>query len=138
MKLKSEKGYTGVDIAVSVIVIFIFITIISMLSYNMNSETRAIELKAQALELAVNNIENMKLIDYNQIEDLGEEQKDEYLGLNQNLPEGFTRKVYIEDYSHIKNDASILSGYVKKVTVEIKYKFKKEEHKVELSAVLSK
>ena len=33
MKFYSEKGYTGVDIAISVIVIFIFVSLISFLIY---------------------------------------------------------------------------------------------------------
>jgi len=36
-KIRSQKGYTGIDIAISVIVIFIFVSLIAMLIYNFNS-----------------------------------------------------------------------------------------------------
>ena len=33
MKLKSEKGFTGVDVAIAVVVLFIFVSLIAIMSY---------------------------------------------------------------------------------------------------------
>ena len=60
--MKSEKGYTGVDIVISVIVLFIFVSIIATLSYSFNSSAKEIELKSKATEIAITQIETMKNI----------------------------------------------------------------------------
>ncbi len=35
-----KKGYTGIDISVSVVILFIFVSIISMMIYQMNSSSK--------------------------------------------------------------------------------------------------
>ena len=60
MKFYSEKGYTGVDIAISVIVIFIFVSLISFLIYRFNSSAKEVELKSEATSIAVEEIEKVK------------------------------------------------------------------------------
>ena len=54
--MKSEKGYIGVDIAISIVVLFIFVSLIASLSYRVNSSSQEIELKSKASELAVSEI----------------------------------------------------------------------------------
>ena len=65
MKLRNNKGFTGIDIAVSVVIIFIFISIVSMLVYRVNSKSREIELRGNATYLAINEIEQLKNNGYN-------------------------------------------------------------------------
>ena len=45
MKFKSEKGFTGIDIAIAVMIIFIFVSIFSVLFANINSQKKAITLR---------------------------------------------------------------------------------------------
>ena len=45
MKIKSEKGIVGADIAIAVVVIFIFVSLISILIYNINSLSKPNALK---------------------------------------------------------------------------------------------
>ena len=68
MKVKSEKGFTGSDIAISVVVLFIFISLISMLIYNFNSQTKEVELKSEATYLAIDEIENIKNLGFEEFE----------------------------------------------------------------------
>ena len=56
MKIRSEKGFTGIDISVAVVVAFLFITIISLLVYRVNSTSKAISLRSDATYLAINEI----------------------------------------------------------------------------------
>ena len=65
MKLRNNKGFTGIDIAVSVVIIFIFISIVSMLVYRVNSKSREIELRGNATYLAIDEIEQLKNNGYN-------------------------------------------------------------------------
>lgn len=142
--MKSEKGYTGIDIAVSVIVLFIFVSLIAILSYYMNSSTKEIALKSEATSLAIEAIEEMKNIDFSDIENRSiangnsqyfptdmTKQSEEIVG-----KQGFYKKIMIEDYTDTNPDK--ISGLVKKITVQIQYMFKGKEQKVELSTIMSK
>lgn len=129
--MKSEKGYTGVDIAISIIVLFIFISIISILSYQFNSTAKEMELKAQATTIAVDEIENMK---NKSIEDI-EIENTEYRKTTE-VQEGFYRTINVQDYHDI--DETKMAGLVKKVTVRIQYKSKKDIETIEFSTIISK
>ena len=139
--MKSEKGFTGIDIAIAVIILFIFISLIAVLSYNINSSSKEMELKTEAINLAVEEIEKLKNKPFNNlISELESEgvkcgNSEETASL-QEIKEGFYRKIIIMDYHDIDN--AKLPDIVKKVTVQIEYKFKAKDQKVELSTLLSK
>ncbi len=138
MKIKSEKGFTGIDIAISVIVLFIFVSLISLLIYNFNSSSREVELKSEATYLAVDEIENIKNAGFEPIETIslnngGNPYKDE-----ETETAGFYKKVIIKDYTDIDGNEDEISDLVKQVTVQISYMFKGKTQTVELSTVLSK
>lgn len=124
-KIRGEKGYTGIDIAISVVVLFLFISLIAFLSYGFNSATREIELKSKAIEIALTQIEKIKGEPINDVQDT------EIV----NLPQGFSGKIRVIDYSSI--DIQATSGKVKKITISITYQVKQEEQKVELSAIIT-
>lgn len=129
--MKSEKGYTGVDVAISVLVLFLFVSFIATLSYRVNSSSREIELKSKASEIAISEIEAIKNKTWEDIttEDIGYRDTTE-------IEEGFYRTILVEDYHDI--DATKNSDVVKKVTVQIKYKFKGKEEMVEFSTMMAK
>lgn len=139
MNFKSEKGFSGVDIAVAVVVLFIFVSLIAILSYNFSSESKELELKSKATYIAIDEIEKMKNLDFDEIAGFrrNEENNGEYLNSQEITgEEGFYRRVLIEDYADIYSDK--IPGLVKKITVEVSYMYKGNEQKVELSTVLSK
>ena len=138
MDFHNEKGYTGIDISVSVVILFIFVSIISMMIYQMNSSAKEVQLKTDATYLAINEIENIK-----------NQGIDEYIGKsvangnnviteNQEVEEGYYKTVTVIDYTDIDGNQDKTKDLVKKVTVKISYMFKAKEQSVELSTVLSK
>ena len=129
MKFYSEKGYTGVDIAISVIVIFIFVSLISFLIYRFNSSAKEVELKSEATSIAVEEIEKVKQDDKNgnSLENQKVENK-----------EGFFKTIIVQDYADLDNNSEKIPNLVKKVTVKISYMFQAKEQSVELSTILSK
>ena len=144
MKIKSEKGYTGIDIAISVMVLSIFVSLIAILSYKINSASKEIELESEATSLAITEIETIKNMSFEEIQD-----RSIANGNSQYIPtdttketeeienkQGFFRRVIIEDYADSETDK--ISGLVKKITVQIKYMFKGKEQTVELSTIMSK
>ena len=143
MKIKSERGFTGIDIAISVIVLFIFVSLIAMLVYNSNSSTREVELKSEATYLAIDEIEKIKNAGFDKYDTLNSRSTvDEDGNQLRNQPtgtEGFYKTIIIEDYAELNpEDRTIIPNLVKKITVQISYRFKAENQVVELSTILSK
>ena len=143
MKIKSERGFTGIDIAISVIVLFIFVSLIAMLVYNSNSSTREVKLKSEATYLAIDEIEKIKNAGFDKYDTLNSRSTvDEDGNQLRNQPtgtEGFYKTIIIEDYAELNpEDTTIIPNLVKKITVQISYRFKAENQVVELSTILSK
>ncbi|MCI8470529.1 MAG: hypothetical protein HFJ35_03420 [Clostridia bacterium] len=137
MNWKSEKGYTGIDIATSVVVLFIFISLIASLSYRFNRSAKEIELKAQAIDIAVSEMENKKnTLDFDKIKNIGNNSEEEYQNDGKTIDSKFLKKVLVQDYASIVSGKN--SGLVKKVTVEISYYFGKERQQIRLSTIVSK
>ena len=131
MNFKSEKGYTGVDVGISIVVLFLFVSLIAIVSYQINSSAKEIELKAQAAEREKEQIETNKKVGIEEIENLEKENPEPIEG-----KDGFYKKIIVKDYQEI--DSSKEEGIVKKVTVQIQYVFKSEQKTIELSTILTK
>lgn len=133
MKKKSERGYTGIDIAISLVVLFIFVSLIATMSYEWNSSINAIKLKAEATQIAVEKIEKLKNeLTFEEIENM----RNYEFSSNKEVKTGFYETISIQDYADI--NAEKIPELVKKVTVKIQYKFKKEIQTIELSTIVSK
>ena len=162
MNIKSEKGFTGVDIAISVVVLFIFVSLIAMLSYNINSSSKEIEYKSEAIYIAIDEIEKFKNIAFEEIEDVNKDTESKNITINGETTQktfgkkdvngniiqgqqaivengnetGFYKTIFVEDYQDINSEK--IPNLVKKITVQISYMFKGKEQKVELYTILSK
>ena len=139
MNFRSEKGFTGIDIAVSVVIIFIFISIIAMLSYRINSTSKEIQLKSDAIYVAINEIENAKSKGLE--EDEGRSVADGNSVVVENVEtekQGYYKTITVLDYTDLDGNADKTKDIVKKVTVKITYMYKAKEQSVELSTLLTK
>ena len=132
MKLKNEKGATGIDITISVIILALFIGLITSLIYGINQSSKDIERKTEATNYAISEIEKLKAEDF---ETLESKQTSGYID---DTP--YYKTIKVIDYADLEENKGQGKepGLVKKVTVEISYKSGKEDKKVELSTVLSK
>lgn len=140
MHFRSQKGYTGTDIAVSVIVITIFISLIAVLIYRFNGLSDELQIKAKATEIAIDEIEFAKGEGFEQYVNKNSEivSDDDAKGAT---IEGFYKTILVEDYTDIgENDENKnkVKDLVKRVTVTISYMYRGKENKVELSTILSK
>lgn len=140
MKFKEEKGFTGVDIAISIVVIFIFVSIIAVLVYRSNSLSKEIELKSEATYIAINEIENVKNLGFEEYASRSIASGNSEVCKDEEIPEneGFFKTITVIDYTDLEGNSSKIPNLVKKVTVKISYMFKAQEQTVELSTVLSK
>lgn len=137
MKIKSERGITTIDITVSIILITVFVALIATLMYNLNSNTDALEKRTVAINYAIDTIENLKAQEFSDLQDT-DEQNNSFENIDST---GYSRKITITDYANLpenSGDNTILSGLVKKVTVEIAYKEGDTTQTVELSTVIAK
>lgn len=133
MNIKSERGITNIDITISIILITLFVAIIATLTYTIHSNSESVERRAEAMNYAINEIEKIKAASFDTIDKLAVE------GNIENT--GYYKKVTITDYADLEenqNDDTIISGLVKKVTVEISYKHGNNTETVDLSTVITK
>ena len=139
MNFRSEKGFTGIDIAVSVVIIFIFISIIAILSYRINSTSKEIQLKSDAIYVAINEIENAKSKGLEEFK--GRSVADGNSVVVENVEtekQGYYKTITVLDYTDLDGNADKTKDIVKKVTVKITYMYKAKEQSVELSTLLTK
>ena len=143
MKFKKEQGFTGIDISVAVIILFIFISIIATLSYQVNTTTKAIERRGEAIEIAIQEIEKVKNQGFSNYDGIdskstGDNQGNSFETQLVAGKQGFYKTIIVKDYTEIEGNNDKISNVVKKVTVSITYKSQGKEQKVELSTILSK
>ena len=94
--MRKDNGFTGVDIAVSVVILIIFVSVIGTMFYNLSVTERRIQRKTEATNTAIRTIEAMKAIPFDQ------------------LAEGMT----LEDINNLStNKIEVPNGY--KVTVGV-------------------
>ena len=145
MIIKSEKGFTVIDIAISVIVLFLLVTLVAVLTYNINSTSKEVEYKTEATDIAINLIEQVKANGFSTYSGKYTGQVVEVDGTNteEKQPvegkEGFYQTITVDDYADDfqEGENKKLLDVVKIVTVKVSYNFKGEQS-VELSVVLSK
>ena len=141
--MKNQKGYTGVDIAISVVVITIFIALIGTLVFNFNSRSKEMEYNSKALDYAIKEIEVSKSKDIND-SSLVNVQKTEILDQLSGKGTGYYKEIEVVDISNIISDSDLgdsrtrVSGLVKKVTVTVSYNFRNQTKSVKLSTIVSK
>ncbi len=140
MKIRNEKGFTGIDISISVVIIFIFVSIIAMLIYQVNSEAKEISLRSDATYLAINEIEQVKNNGIEAYTDISIANGNSVICENEEIEgtQGFYRTITIIDYTDLEGNEDKVSNIVKKATVRISYMFQAEEQSVELTTTLTK
>lgn len=142
-KMRSEKGYTVVDIGISISVVFIFVSMIAMLIYNFNSSANELKMESDALYIAIDEIEKIKGQNFSDFIGMDKNTNVDKTGsslVNQPVEgkEGLYKTITILDYKDINEGADIKKDIVKKITVKISYMHKGKEKSVELSTILSK
>lgn len=142
MRIKNEQGITNIDLTITIILITLFITIIATLIFTINRNSTSVERGTEATNYAINEIENLKAQDFETLTDTDDTTND-FIDITdaEGQLTGYSKKITITDYANLpenQDDDTILSGLVKKVTVEISYKDGDTIETVDLSTVISK
>ena len=142
MLIKEEKGFTGIDITISLIVITIFIAMIANLIANINLTAQDTNRKTIATSYAVQEIEKIKAQGYLDSYDSKGIAKEEVLKeediYNGSEFTGYNKKIVIRDYVLVVNDTTKKSNIVKEITVNISYKVGNKEKNVKISTYVAK
>lgn len=142
MKAYSEKGYTGIDIAIAVIVLTMFISLIAVLIYRFNSSSNELQKKSEALVIAIDEIEKVKAKGFETYENMNKNSEVDEKGQNlinqETGKDGFYKTITVQDYTDIEGNENMQKNLVKKITVTISYMFQGKEQNLELSTILSK
>lgn len=133
MKIKNQKGFTGIDVSISILIIIVFIGLITGLFYNLATTSARVERKTRATNLAIEIIEALKVTNFNNLISTEENQMtiEELNNLTSkeiNIPNGYSYKILIEDYQD--------SGVVKTLKVEITYKQGKSNENVSIETLV--
>lgn len=147
MNVKSQKGFTGIDITIAIIVITLFVSIISVVFYNITISSKKVERKIEATYIAQDVIEKIKALDYDEaIETQGEDAVDigsyknnnKLIIDNKEYDSAYTIEIKVKKYvpnsnGQENNDSNDL---VKIVNVNVLYKIGKEVENVELTTTI--
>lgn len=143
MKLKSEKGFTGVDITIALILILLFMSLISIIFFNITKTSKGMDRKSEATYYATTIIEDIKGKDYDDVKITSSEQspwvnvKDyNYLNnkgkINIDVEDGYTCTINIAN--HYKEGST--NDLVKVVNVKVQYKVAGSIEEINLSTTL--
>ena len=158
MKVKSEKGFTLIDITVAIIVLMIliiyivilaFMSLIAVIFFNITKSSKSIERESDATYLATTVIEDIKAQEYDNIaltsttilndnnistENAPTVQNYSYINgkkVNISIPDGYLCKIQIQNYVP-SNRTNANTDLLKLVLVEVSYKVGGERNAVQL------
>ena len=133
MKLKNNKGFTGVDVAVSLVILLVFVSFVAALFYNLANTSNRIERKSQATNIAIECIEAIKTTPFATLAanpqtqvTIDENTFKNLTGKTVEIPNGYTVKISIENPKDSSgNESTEMGQVIKVITVEVSYSWGK-------------
>ena len=142
MNIKSEKGITGMDIAISVILIAVFVSLISVLSFNIQKTQEDINRKSEATSYAIKIIEQIKLNGFSKLPEKGTNKidgfEDGYIIDDKGKTTPYYQEITVKDYSELEGNEEKEPEIIKIITVKISYKSGNKTENVEITTDITK
>lgn len=139
MKVKQEKGFTGVDVVIATIVIMVFSTLIVTLIYNNFFENAKLKKETLAMIYITEIFENVGIESYKNLEngnyeDIGNNYYNEKI--EKLIPTDIVGKYKIdltitEPFNNVEEKENIM----KKINVTLTYKLNKKEYSCSMERV---
>ncbi len=111
--LKNRKGFTGIDISISIIAIVLFTSTILALMYNVKMENLKMQAKLLSTIYLTEILENVGIVKYEDVI------TDNTTLIPTNIPDTYNININVEKYS---DTDPTKEDIIKKVNVTIKYK----------------
>ena len=129
--MKRNKGFTGVDIAISVVIFTIFVTVITSMFYNLSVTENRIQRKTEATNLAIKVIETMKVIEFDKLtEGMTINDINNLITDKIEVPNGYSVTVGV--------DNSTYPDVIKIISVQIDYKSGKQDETINIETLVKK
>ena len=127
--MRNNKGFTGVDIAVSVVIFTIFVTVIASMFYNLSVTENRIQKKTEATNLAIKVIETMKVIEFDKLtEGMTINDINNLITDKIEVPNGYNVTVGV--------DNSTYPDVIKIISVQIDYKLGKQDETINIETLV--
>ena len=136
-KIKQIDGFTPVDIAISVVIIVIFIGLIATLFYNFYLTANDKNRNAMATNCLIDIIEEVKKMDYDQLNTQEVDLLLSSLRHNKTIPNGFTVFAKIQKYNEIEGNEQKLD-VIKILQVKVEYRIGQKIQNIEVSTLITK
>lgn len=141
MNLKNNRGITGVDLSIALVIVVLFVGLISTLAYNFSVTSQGINRKADAINIAIQKVEELKSTTYENIQS-GEntEYRDKDGQTVSNGAYKITTKVtrYVDSEYVPEEDKSKILDVIKLVKVTVNYTVNGKGQDVAISTVITK
>jgi type II secretory pathway pseudopilin PulG len=137
LKNKLNRGFTTIDIVVSVTIVMIFTAIITTLFYNFYLTTTARNRNAVATNCLIDVIEQVKMMSYADVSDSTVNSLVEKLTNNKTIPKGYTVTSNVTKYNSTTGNTS-KKDVIKILNVTVSYLVGSREEKIEISTLITK
>lgn len=130
-KIKSNNGFSGVEITVALIILMIFMSLISMLFYNVYLIYTSNKRNSEATAYATQIMELVKKMYYADVTT----QKLSAEIMKMNIPNGYGVQVEVENY---KNENNVKEDLVKTVVITMNYRIGKQTKSLKFETIKAK
>lgn len=137
LRIKENKGFTTIDIVVSVSMIVLFIGLITSLFYNFYITTSARNRNAIATNCLIDVIEEIKMMKYDEIDDNSIEQLIKNFEENSTIPRGYKVTGEIQKYNEIEGNTD-KKDFIKILKVMVEYTVQEKIETIEISTLITK
>lgn len=135
-KLKSNKGFTGTDIVISLIVLVMFTGVLVTTFYNYYLSISAKNRNAIATNCIIDVIENIQMVPYENIDEQKVNEIIQALYNNNTIQDQYTVTAKLEKYNEMPGNEQKYD-VIKKITVNVKYNVGNNERQIEISNLIT-
>lgn len=134
-KINSNKGFTTADIAVTIVIIILFIGMITTIFYNYYLSVSAKNRNAIATSCVIGIIEEIKTMNYEEIDQITIEQTIEKMIQDGTIPSGYNPTAEITKYNETEANTD-KKDKIKILKVTIEYSLSNKTEKIEISTLI--
>lgn len=135
MDLKSKKGYTAVDISISILIIIIFVSIITSAFYNYYLSNTAVARNSTAVNYAIDVIETVEQMDYTQVTDASVKNKLQEMYNQKQIASSYQISTQVVNYNTTTGNTT-KRDLIKILSVKVQYPIGKRTQSFDIKRLI--
>lgn len=136
-KIKESKGFTTADITASIFIIMILVGVITTLFYNFYLTTSSKNRNAMATNCFIDVIEQIKIMNYEEVNEESVEGVINSLKTNKVIPDGYTVTAQLQKYNETEGNTN-KRDLIKILKVTVAYSIGEKTEEIQISTLLTK